>query len=553
MNLKKIISNAWVRGGLFILAGLLLGWLLFHRSGETVTTSQQGEAIHEHSEEEHNIWTCSMHPQIRQDKPGQCPICGMDLVPLHDNHAVTDDDAISMSEAAMKLAEVQTAIVTRGQASKEVLLYGKVQASEQLLRSQAAHVPGRIEKLLVNFTGETIESGQLIATVYSPELVTAQKELTEAMTLSDRYPALMEAAREKLRGWKLSDRQISEIETTGTITSNFDIYANTTGVVTGRNVSEGDYVQKGSVLFTVADLSQVWGVFEAYESDLPWIKLNQEVEFTARAVPGKTFKGRVSFIDPVIDPATRTARVRVTLANPGMVLKPEMLINGTVRATLKNARNELIIPQSAVLWTGTRSLVYIKVPETDQPAFKMREITLGEVMKDTYVVKEGLEEGEEIVVNGTFSVDAAAQLAGKRAMMNTGGGRANARQGDGEMEMAGGSVTGTRGDPDMKTNAPGKPGGHSMDAVPVHAEFRVSGNCEMCKERIEKAAGEVEGVNSAVWDADSKQLHVSFNQGKTSLREIHRAIAKAGHDTELEKADDEVYKNLPECCHYVRE
>lgn len=437
MNTKNILSNSWFKGGILIVAGLFLGWLLFHKSGETVAPTQ-GEAIHEHSEEEHTIWTCSMHPQIRMEEPGDCPICGMDLIPLQNNEVTIDDDAIGMSEAAMKLAEVQSAIVLRGQASKEVLLYGKIQANEQLLQSQAAHVPGRIEKLMINVTGETVKSGQLIATIYSPELVTAQKELVEALSLKDKYPSLIEAAREKLRNWKLSEEQILEIEKTGKITTTFNIYANTSGVVTERKVNEGDYVQKGAVLFNVVDLSQVWGVFDAYESDLPWIAMNQEVEFTAQAVPGKTFKGKVSFIDPVIDPATRTARVRITLGNPGLLLKPEMFINGIVKSTLKNGGNDLIIPQSAVLWTGTRSVVYVKIPGTEHPTFKMREITLGQAMKDTYVIKEGLEEGEEIVVNGTFSVDAAAQLAGKKTMMNPGGGKVSTGHNHAGMDMSGG-------------------------------------------------------------------------------------------------------------------
>lgn len=437
MNTKNILSNSWFKGGILIMAGLILGWLLFHKSGETVAPTQ-GEAIHEHSEEEHTIWTCSMHPQIRMEEPGDCPICGMDLIPLQNNEVTIDDDAIGMSEAAMKLAEVQSAIVLRGQASKEVLLYGKIQANEQLLQSQAAHVPGRIEKLMINVTGETVKSGQLIATIYSPELVTAQKELVEALSLKDKYPSLIEAAREKLRNWKLSEEQILEIEKTGKITTTFNIYANTSGVVTERKVNEGDYVQKGAVLFNVADLSQVWGVFDAYESDLPWISMNQQVEFTAQAVPGKTFKGKVSFIDPVIDPATRTARVRITLGNPGLLLKPEMFINGIVKSTLKNGGNDLIIPQSAVLWTGTRSVVYVKIPGTEHPTFKMREITLGQAMKDTYVVKGGLEEGEEIVVNGTFSVDAAAQLAGKKTMMNPGGGKVSTGHNHAGMDMSGG-------------------------------------------------------------------------------------------------------------------
>ena len=434
MKVKNIISNSWFKGALFLLSGLWLGWLLFHKSGEAVIQNT-GEQVHEHSKEEQYIWSCSMHPQIRRDEPGNCPICGMDLIPLQNNQVSIDEDAISMSEAAIRLAEVQTALVSYGKISRDVLLYGKIQFDERHLQSQAAHVPGRIEKLLVNITGETVKSGQQIATIYSPDLVTTQKELLEALSMKDKYPTLIEAVREKLRNWKLSDAQIREIESSGSISSTYNIYSNTTGVVTELKVNQGDYVQTGSVLFTVADLSQVWGVFDAYESDLPWISKNQEVEFTTQAVPGKVFKGKVSFIDPLIDPVTRTARVRITLENPDLQLKPEMFINGTIRSTLNNGGKELTIPQSAVLWTGIRSLVYVKVPGTEHPTFKMREIKLGPAMKNAYVIQEGLSEGEEIVVNGTFSVDATAQLAGKKTMMNPGESKVSAGHDHGAIEL----------------------------------------------------------------------------------------------------------------------
>ncbi|MFA5418736.1 MAG: efflux RND transporter periplasmic adaptor subunit, partial [Bacteroidales bacterium] len=416
MKVKDILSNTYLKAGLLVLAGLFLGWLIFHQSETTVKTNQ--EAVHEHAESEHQIWTCAMHPQIRMDEPGDCPICGMELIPLQSSNVEIDDQAIEMSASAMKLAEIQTSVVTKGAVTKEVLLYGKIRVDERLKQSQAAHVPGRIEKLMINVTGEQIRSGQLIASIYSPELVTAQKELLEAMSLKDKYPSLVEAAREKLRNWKLTEDQIKEIEMSGQVTSNFNIYANTSGIVVDIRVSEGDHIAIGTVLFDVTDFSKVWGIFDAYESDLSWISLSQKVDFTAEAIPGQSFSGTVSFIDPVIDPATRTARVRIELNNPKLLLKPGMFINGVIHSTIKGNGDQLIIPQSAVLWTGTRSVVYVKIPDTEHPSFKMREITLGPATKNSYVVMKGLSEDEEIVTNGTFSVDAAAQLAGKTSMMN---------------------------------------------------------------------------------------------------------------------------------------
>ncbi|PKP35643.1 MAG: efflux RND transporter periplasmic adaptor subunit [Bacteroidetes bacterium HGW-Bacteroidetes-17] len=403
-----------------LLIAMVLGYFIGKSTNHpNITLAEQGESTHQHIDESINqIWTCAMHPQIRMDKPGACPICGMDLIPLKNSNVEIDDQAIEMSESAMKLAEVQTSIVSRGQASKEVLLYGKIQIDERLKQSQTAHVPGRIEKLLINVTGEQVKKGQLIARIYSPELVTAQKELIEALSLKDKYPALIEAAREKLRNWKLSKDQISELEKSGIVSSTFEIFANTSGIVVSRKVNEGDYINIGAVLFDVADLSKVWGIFDAYESDLNWISPNQNVEFTSQVIPGKTFTGKITFIDPIINATTRTAGIRIEMNNSEMLLKPEMFINGIIHSTLKGNADQLTIPQTAVLWTGTRSVVYVKIPETEHASFKLREITLGAAMKDTYVVLEGLAEGEEIVTNGTFSVDAAAQLAGKTSMMN---------------------------------------------------------------------------------------------------------------------------------------
>ena len=359
----RFLSNRYIKSALLIIAGFLLGFILFSHSAKNERTDQA--QLHEHSESEKTIWTCAMHPQIKMDKPGQCPICGMDLIPLQKSDAEIDDQAIVISESAMKLADVMTSIVSRGDASREVLLYGKIQPDEKLLQSQTAHIPGRIEKLYINVTGEKVSKGQLIARIYSPELITAQKELFEAIAISDKYPEVLEAAREKLRNWKLSDLQIKEIEASGTITSAFDITSNTTGIVSSRKVNEGDYISKGAVLFDVMDLSMVWAVFDAYESDLPWISIGQQVEFTTQAIPGKTFSGKISFIDPVIDPVKRIAGIRLEINNNGLQLKPDLFINGILKSKKQSTGDKLVIPQSAVLWTGTRSLVYVKIPGTE--------------------------------------------------------------------------------------------------------------------------------------------------------------------------------------------
>ncbi|HJV77837.1 MAG TPA: efflux RND transporter periplasmic adaptor subunit [Paludibacter sp.] len=406
-------GSLWLRGFLLVLAGLFLGWLFFH-SGNKSTEKQQS------TETKKQIWTCAMHPQIRQDHPGKCPICGMELIPVTDGGVKIDSNAVHFSKEAAELANVTTSVVSRQKPTKEVRLYGKVQADERLLQNQVAHIGGRIEKLLVNFTGEPVRKGQLLAVIYSPELVTAQQELLEAAKSKESQPEIYEAAKEKLMQWMLTERQIAQIESSGRVKMNFEVYSNTSGIVTAKRVNTGDHVSEGTVLFDVANLSNVWVLFDAYESDLPFLKVGNTISFTLQALPGTNFSANIRFIDPVIDPVNRVAKVRVEVSNAGGKLKPEMFATGVVKANLNEFKDKLVIPRSAVLWTGKRSIVYVKqaVGVVEGVNFKMREIELGPMLGNSYVVESGLKEGEEIVTDGTFSVDAAAQLAGKPSMMN---------------------------------------------------------------------------------------------------------------------------------------
>jgi Cu(I)/Ag(I) efflux system membrane fusion protein len=350
------------------------------------------------------------------------------------------------------------------------------------------------------------------------------------------------------------------------VKNNFEVFANTTGIVSARRVNTGDYISPGSVLFDVADLSQVWVMFDAYESDLPYLSQGQKVSFTFEALPGKDYSGNISFIDPVLDPVTRVARVRVEIGNQGGKLKPEMFATGIVKATLNQYKNKLVIPRSAVLWTGKRSIVYVKQAGSDEPIFKMREIEIGPSLGNSYVVENGLMDGEEIVTQGTFSVDASAQLEGKPSMMNPEGGKVSTMPG---MDMPGDTKAGdTKNMPvkdkpvDTKSKDDKSMPGMDMPENPKskiqnpksplvqHATFEVSGNCEMCKDRIEEAARSVKGVTTAVWDVKTKKIDVAFSSNLDNVASIQKAIARVGHDTGKYKADDKVYNALPACCKY---
>jgi Cu(I)/Ag(I) efflux system membrane fusion protein len=370
----------------------------------------------------------------------------MDLIPLAQTGSTSvDPDAIHMSKDAAQLANVLTTVVTKKKPIKEIRLYGKVQADERLFQSQTAHVPGRIERLNINFTGETVVKGQVLAEIYSPELITAQQELLETVKTKQLQPELYEASKEKLRQWKLTDDQISKIETSDVVQNNFDVLSNTSGTVTARRVNNGDHVSLGTVLFDIADLSKVWIMFDAYESDLQFLHIGEKLSFNLQALPGTDFTGKIIFIDPVIDPVTRVAKVRVETGNQAGKLKPEMFATGIVSSTLTEYTDNVVIPKSSVLWTGKRSVVYVKQPGSEEPVFKIREVELGPMLGESYVIMSGLSEGEEIVTNGTFSVDAAAQLEGKPSMMNPMGGKTNSMPG---MVMPGDSKSET--DTDMK-------------------------------------------------------------------------------------------------------
>ncbi len=536
---------------IILMAGLLFGWLFFHNSGETTEASND---LTEHAEDA-TIWTCSMHPQIRMDKPGKCPICSMDLIPLvtissEDN---VNPDGVQMSESAMKLAEIQTMVVKKDLPNKKIFLLGKVKADERNISELTARFGGRIEKLFVNFTGQNVRKGEKLATIYSPELVTAQKELLEAMEYKQSNPTLYEAARNKLKLWDLSESQIDGIEEKGQPQNYFDVLSPVSGTVTIRNIALGDYVKEGNALFQVTDLTRVWVMFEAYESDLPWLKTGDEVEFTVQSVPGKKFSGKVTYIDPFLDPKTRVAYVRVEISNPEQVLKPEMFANGVITPEISGEQKELLIPKTSVLWTGKRAVVYVKSPDSENASFLYREIVLGPEAGDSYIVKEGLAEGEEIAVNGVFRIDAAAQLEGKPSMMNPGGGAGSMGSMPG-MDMGGSSSTGNSGHTEMDMNANDENSINNMDAMEMNnnknVSFFVDGLCDMCKDRIETAALSVPGVSSAVWDIESKTAQVTFDMKMTDMDKIQKAIAAVGHDTEKYRADDDVYNALPECCLY---
>ena len=470
-----------------IILSVIAGFLL--RGGEHREPAQTDIHFHETAEEQRaEVWTCSMHPQIRQPGPGQCPICGMDLIPVlsEPDEGERSPRELKLSAAAVKLAEIQVAPVVRRFVRKEIRMVGKVAYDETLVGYITAWIPGRIDRLYVDYTGISVKKGDHLAEIYSPDLYTAQEELIQALkaveelrnsTLSTTFNTALrtvDSSRKKLRLLGLTDEQIQEFEQRGKPTDHVTLYSPMAGIVIHKNAAEGLYINTGSRIYTLADLSKVWILLDVYESDLEWIRYGQEVDFHTEAYPGETFKGKIAFIDPILNDKTRTVKVRVNVPNTDGKLKPDMFVKAIVYSNVAvggkvvdpslagkylcpmhpeiikdrpgscdictmplvtaeslgyaNPRTDepsLVIPVSAPLITGKRAVVYVAVPEKEG-VFEGREIVLGPRTADFYLVEEGLHEGESVVVNGNFKIDSAIQIQAKPSMMNPQGGIAPA-------------------------------------------------------------------------------------------------------------------------------
>lgn len=430
------------------------------------------------------MWTCSMHPQIILPKPGLCPKCQMPLIPLKRRSSGDDGPRVlTMSRAAKALAEIQSTQVERKYVTAEVRMVGKVKYDERRVNTISAWIPGRIDRLFVDFTGTRVSKGDHLVELYSPELLTAQQELIEAKKRADESPRerseflrdsnlrTLESAREKLRLWGFAAPQIRQIEVRGTASDRMTIFAPDGGIVVRKFVNEGDYVKTGSKLVTIADLTHVWVLMDAYESDLSWIRYAQEVGIETEAYPGETFRGKIAFIHPELDERTRTVKVRVNVENPDLKLKPGMFVRARVYARLAAGGQVLsanlagkwispmhpeilkdgpgqcdvcgmdlvpaeqygyvspsevvapiVVPVRAVLRTGRRAVVYLERKDRDEPTFEGREIELGPRAGAYYIVKSDLKVGEWVVVNGNFKIDSALQILAKPSMMSPEGG-----------------------------------------------------------------------------------------------------------------------------------
>ncbi len=432
----------WVhrhRFPLLIALAFIVGFLLRGLGGPERRAQAPGadETVEAAAVQAAEEWTCSMHPQIRQPRPGQCPICGMDLIPVRDGRsgAALPAGQVRLSETARVLAGVRTAPVERREVAHELRLAGTLEYDETRVVYLTAWVAGRLDRLMVDFTGERVRRGQPLASIYSPQLYAAQEELLQAVAAGRKAGAgtgslertaglTVAAAREKLRQLGLSEQQLEQVIARGEPSTQVTISAPTGGTVVEKTATEGMYVATGDRLYTIADLSRLWVMLEAYETELPWVERGREVLLSTEAIPGESFRGTVEFVDPVVNPQTRTVGLRVEVPNPAGALKPGMFVHAVLRSELERAGNDsqpLVIPATAPLITGRRAVVYVADP-VQEGVYAGREVQLGPRTGEYYVVSAGLAEGEQVVVSGNFKIDSEIQIMAGKSMMNPEGG-----------------------------------------------------------------------------------------------------------------------------------
>lgn len=404
---------------LVLVGGVLIGKFLWSGSSAEKASHEH----HEHSEmASDEVWTCSMHPEIREDQPGDCPICGMDLTLMDEEDSSLDPKAIKMSPRALALAKVATAFPSDSPGeSKSLTLDGKLLFNEENKKKLTADFHGRIDEFYVDYEGQQVNKGQVIAELYSPEIENLQRELLIAHQEKDENPRLFNASVKKLKNWNISQQDIDEILASGEIINRIKIRSPFEGIVSNLSVRKGNHVERGDLLFEVNDISQLWGEFEAYEQHVSKINLGDSIYFTSRAFPGKKWGAKVNFISPTMNDQKRSFQVRADVKNPDLKLKPSFIVRGEVKTQTSeaSAENGLWVPQSAVLWTGKKSVVYVQVSDDDSVGFLMKPVEIGRKTKDFVEVLEGIEASDEVAVSGVFSIDAAAQIAAKPSMMNT--------------------------------------------------------------------------------------------------------------------------------------
>jgi len=390
----------------------------------------QGKAAAVTADKGKLLYTCTMHPYIIREKPGTCPVCGMELVkkitatPVAGASTAKEaplsatSSSVSLSPAQLVTANVATLEVKPEPLAKEVAAVGIVQYDQSRQAKVTAWIAGRIDRLNVNAVGAPVSRENPIAELYSPDLVATQQEYLMALksreqlrnstitSVSETGETVVTSAKQRLRLFGLKESQIAELERNGKPSAKVSIYSPFSGVVIEKMVQQGQYVNTSDVLFSIADLSGVWVELEVYENQFRNIRIGQPVEIRSQSLPGTTLTGRVSLVYPFLDPKTRTVKVRVALPNPGMKLKPEMFVNALIKVPLAEG---IAVPVTAVMDSGRRQVVWV---EREPGRFESRNVVVGDRIGDRIQILSGLTQGEKVVISGGYLIDSESQLNG---------------------------------------------------------------------------------------------------------------------------------------------
>lgn len=382
-----------------------------------------------------DYWTCTMHPSVKMKAPGKCPICGMDLVPVlkspekapeKSSDQPQERSTFSIDPRRRQLINVQTTTAEFRQLEKEIRAVGIVELDETLIERVHPKISGWVDRVFVDFTLQHVHKGDPLFSVYSPELVATQEEYLLAVKtvkelagspfehVSSGAVSLLEATRRRLQLLDITDEQLRELESSGRIQKNVVVYSPASGHVLERNAFPNMRVTPETHLYTIASHARVWVQVQIDESDIPYIRQGQAAEITTSAYPADLFRGRISYVYPHMDDKTRTMKARLEFANPRLKLKPEMYAEVRIRVPLGK---QLTVPQSAVLRTGKRDLVFVDLGEGKM---QLREVQLGVKVGEFYQLLAGLQAGEKVVSSGNFLVDAESKVQGIEAAWEKG-------------------------------------------------------------------------------------------------------------------------------------
>ncbi|MCD8533575.1 MAG: efflux RND transporter periplasmic adaptor subunit [Verrucomicrobia bacterium] len=457
----------YINNSVFLIIGLFAGGLIHHgffKSPHSHSSDPSAPVSAGANPPDSLAYTCSMHPQIRLTDPNAlCPICAMALIPVSNNNQEDlPPGMIRLSDRARQLAQVESSPVERRYVESEIRMVGTIELDPSRLSSISLRVSGRLEKVYVEYKGVPVKDGDHLFDIYSPDLIAAQEEYLTALKYNKSSARISE---DKLALLGLNPSQILQLSELGKTTDILTVNSAENGLVIETSAVEGKYYKEGDHLYTIADLSTVWVMLKAYESDMPWLHYGQSVEIKSDAIPGTTFSGRIALIDPILDTRTRTIGIRVNLSNPSGQFKPGMFVRAIVRAALNDKglvrdtnlsgkwispmhpeivkdqpgqcdicamplvsaeslgfanpdhngfSAPLVIPSSAVLLTGRRAFVYV---DHGRGIFESRLITPGPEAGDFYIVNQGLDEGENVVTRGNFKIDSSLQLLKSGGMM----------------------------------------------------------------------------------------------------------------------------------------